>query len=25
MNPLSFLLICFAGWMNRQQHVSHRM
>ena len=21
MNPLSFLLICFAGWMNRQQQV----
>ena len=21
MNPLSFLLICFAGWMNRRQQV----
>ena len=19
MNPLSFLLVCFAGWMNRRQ------
>ncbi len=22
MNPLSFLLICFAGWMNRRQQAA---